>query len=136
MSSTTAANSVNTDIQPSRLLKVGVGLIYALAAFTLFVASAIPLEAKVLLLCLLIREAHTQLSFFTLHGGELFLNIDGVCRLNGDNFHVSRVRFFSRHLVVLELTSPFECRRLALAYDAFDSDTFRHLSRVCLVLKM
>ncbi|WP_325891681.1 protein YgfX [Grimontia sp. NTOU-MAR1] len=133
--STTVANSVNADIQPSRLLKVSVGGIYVLAAMILFAASALPLEAKVLLLCFIIRESHRQSSFFTHFNGKLFLNIDGVCRFNGDTFHVERVSFFSRHLIVLDLSSPFEQRRLVLAFDAFQDETFRHISRVCLALK-
>ncbi|WP_251877534.1 protein YgfX [Grimontia kaedaensis] len=135
MSSITAANSVNTDIQPSRFLHAGVVGIYALSTMTLFVASAFPLEAKALLLCFLIREL-VSLSFISQSNSELFLNIDGTCRLNGKTFDVQRVSFFSRHLIILDLTSQFEKHRLALAFDAFQEDTFRHLSRVCLVLKM
>ncbi|WP_241823337.1 protein YgfX [Enterovibrio norvegicus] len=131
----TAANCVNTRLQRSRWLRWGLFTLYVSLVMLLFVASALPLEAKTLLLVFLLSDLMRRLKHVGSMTGNMQLHSSGLCRYQGKDYDVSRIFLFSRHLIVLDL-KRHQCRlRLPLAADAFSHDTFRHISRVCLVLK-
>ncbi|MBV7297804.1 protein YgfX [Enterovibrio paralichthyis] len=135
MSRTTAANSANSFLQRSRLLGAVLTLLYAAVAVMLFVATHLPLEFRFFLICLLCREWQQRFSILTQFCGEFFIHINGECRIDGVPYKVSRVLFFSRYLIILELKAPSGVRRLPLVCDAVPDRAFRHFSRVCLAIE-
>ncbi|WP_407331356.1 protein YgfX [Enterovibrio sp. 27052020O] len=131
----TAANCVSTRLQRSRWLRWGLFALYTSLVALLFAASVLPLEAKTLLLVFLLSDLRHRLKHVGSITGDMQLHSSGLCRYHGTDYDVARIYLFSRHLIVLDLERHQHRLRLPLAADAFTYDSFRHVSRICLVLK-
>ncbi|MGF1705675.1 protein YgfX [Enterovibrio baiacu] len=113
----------------------------------LFSVSALPLEAKAL--CLLFLSIEFRRLSWRLPASQPFtsepcssardvlqLDTQGRCLLNGHVWHVRRVHFLSGWLMVIDLHDGQQRCRLPFFKDAFSESTYRHLSRVCLAIKL
>ncbi|WP_199179234.1 protein YgfX [Enterovibrio norvegicus] len=133
----TEASCVNTSIGQSRLLARCVVVGFVLTGVLLFSVSALPIEAKALCIPFLANE-YRRLSW-RLSSTELAtlqLDTQGRCLLNSHVWHVHRVHFLSGWLMVIDLHNGQQRRRLPFFKDAFSESTYRHLSRVCLAIKV
>ncbi|WP_161972877.1 protein YgfX [Enterovibrio baiacu] len=143
----TEASCVNTHIGHSRLFARSVVVGYVLTGILLFSVSALPLEAKAL--CLLFLSTEFRRLSWRLSASQPFtpepcssvrdvlqLDTQGRCLLNSHVWHVRRVHFLSGWLMVIDLHDGRQRRRLPFFKDAFSESTYRHLSRVCLAIKV
>lgn len=101
----------------------------------LFIATGLPLEAKALATCFLLAEWRCCRQKLYDLVGDFSFHIDGICHYKNVEYHVVKVHFFSRWLILLDIKKDKTSIRLPLCFDAINSTDFCHLSRICLALR-
>ncbi|MFD2178704.1 protein YgfX [Veronia pacifica] len=132
---TTEANCVSFWLYPSRWAECLLWGVYLLLAAVAFLATALPLECRALILTILLSDRQTKSSALHALCGFYQLRLDGRLILSERPFSIQRVVVLSRLCIVLKISDTDKTTYIPLFSDAVSTDCYRHLSRIILGLR-